>query len=252
LAGTVDYFLYFSGYRESVRVDIIENDKRELFSALKGESIMVEFERERNRKLAKKVIAGLASRQMEGYFVETKAEALKKALELIPEGSSVTWGGSMSISEIGLKQAVIDGNYTVYNRDVEKTPEAKRAVMLKSYTCQYYLASTNAITEDGVLVNVDRNSNRVSSLAYGPEHVIMIVGMNKVTKDVDHALYRVRNVAAPINAQRFTTAKTPCNMNGSCANCKSPESLCCNFLITRFSNHPGRMKIILVNEDLGF
>ncbi len=213
---------------------------------------MDEFVRERNRKLAKKVIAGLKSRQMEGYFAETKEEALKKALELIPEGSTVTWGGTQSISEIGLKEAVIKGNYTVYNRDAEPTPEGKRAVMLKSYTCDYYLASTNAITEDGVLVNVDRNSNRVSSLAYGPAHVIMIVGMNKVTKDVDHALYRVRNVAAPTNAQRFTSARTPCLANGSCLNCKSPDSLCCNFLITRFSNVPGRMKIILVNEELGY
>ncbi len=213
---------------------------------------MDEFVRERNRKLAKKIIAGLHSRQMEGYFVETKEEALKKALELIPEGSTISWGGTMSISEIGLKEAVIKGNYQVYNRDVATTPEDKRAIMLKAYTCDYYLASTNAITEDGVLINVDRNSNRVSCLAYGPAHVIMIVGMNKVTKDVEHALYRVRNVAAPINAQRFTSSKTPCLANGSCANCKSPDSLCCNFLVTRFSNAPGRMKIILVNEELGY
>ncbi|MGE9923579.1 lactate utilization protein [Acidaminococcus fermentans] len=213
---------------------------------------MNEFTLERNRKLAGKVIAGLKSRNMQGFFAETKEEALQKALELIPEGSSVTWGGTLSISEIGLKDAVSRGNYTVYDRDLEKTPEGKEAVMRKAYTCDYYLASTNAITEDGMLVNMDRNSNRVSSLAYGPAHVILIVGMNKVRKDLEDALARVRNVAAPINAQRFEGARTPCRVNGACANCKSPDTLCCNLLITRYSRDPERMKVILVNEELGF
>jgi hypothetical protein len=206
----------------------------------------------RNRKRAQKVLAGLASRQMEGYFVETREEALQKALEIIPQGTSVSWGGSMSISEIGLKDALIKGPYTVYNRDTETTAEGKRAMMLKAHSCDYFLGSTNAITEDGILVNVDRNSNRVSCYAYGPEHVLLIVGMNKVTKDLDHAMYRVRNTAAPLNAQRFKNSKTPCNMTGSCANCKAPDCLCCNFLITRFAQYKGRIKVILVNEDLGY
>jgi hypothetical protein len=213
---------------------------------------MNEFTLERNRKLAGKVIAGLKSRNMQGFFAETKEEALQKALELIPEGSSVTWGGTLSISEIGLKDAVSRGNYTVYDRDLEKTPEGRRAVMLKAYTCDYYLASTNAITGDGMLVNMDRVSNRVSCLAYGPAHVIFIVGMNKVRKDLEDALARVRNVAAPINAQRFAGSRTPCMVNGACANCKSPDTLCCNLLITRYSRDPERMKVILVNEELGF
>ncbi len=171
--------------------------------------VMLSFEKERNRKVAEKVIKGLQSRNMEGYFVETKDEALGLALDLIPKGSSVSWGGTYSIEEIGLKEALIQGQYTVYNRDTKKTPEEKREMMLKAHSCDTFLSSTNAITEDGVLVNLDGNSNRVSCIAYGPKQVLMIVGMNKVTKDVEHAVYRVRNVAAPINAQRFPNGKTP-------------------------------------------
>ena len=209
------------------------------------------FEKERNQKLAQKVIKGLASRNMEGYYAETREEALKKALELIPEGSSVSWGGSMSVEEIGLKKAILDGNYKVKNRDTAKTAEEKREAELAAYAADYFLASSNAMTEDGILVNIDGNANRVSCIAYGPLHVLMIVGMNKIAKDIDAAVSRARGIAAPGNCQRFPI-KTPCKVNGACANCKSTDTICCQFLITRFSLHPGRIKVILVNEDLGF
>lgn len=205
----------------------------------------------RNKMLAEKVIKGLQSRNMEGYFVETKEEALKLALEMIPFGSSVGWGGSASIEEIGLKQAICDGNYVVYDRDHCKNPEEKREVELKIFGCDYFLSSSNAITEDGILVNIDGNSNRVAAIAYGPKNVIMIVGINKISKDEEAAMYRARNEAATINAQRFPI-DTPCKKNGSCVNCKSMDTICCQFLTTRFSRHAGRIKIILVNENLGF
>ena len=205
----------------------------------------------RNQMLAQKVIKGLESRNMTGYYAETKEEALKKALEIIPKGSSIGWGGSVSIAEIGLKEAVCNGDYTVFNRDVCATPEEKREVELKVFGSDYFLCSSNAITEDGILVNIDGNSNRVAAIAYGPLHVVMIVGMNKVAKDIDSALSRARNIAAPINAQRFPL-DTPCKKNGSCANCKSMDTICCEFLITRFSRHAGRIHVILVNEELGY
>ena len=172
------------------------------------------FEKERNQKLAQKVIKGLASRNMEGYYAETREEALKKALELIPEGSSVSWGGSMSVEEIGLKKAILDGNYKVKNRDTAKTAEEKREAELAAYAADYFLASSNAMTEDGILVNIDGNSNRVSCIAYGPLHVLMIVGMNKIAKDIDAAVSRARGIAAPVNCQRFPI-KTPCKENGA-------------------------------------
>nr|MCR4778697.1 lactate utilization protein [Lachnospiraceae bacterium] len=184
----------------------------------------------RNDLLAKKVMAGFESRNMKAYYAKDKEEALKIALDLIPEGSSVTMGGAMSAHEIGLVDAVKKGNFNFIDRDAT---EDKRAAMLAAYDADYFLTSANAVTEDGVMVNIDGNSNRVSAIAQGPKHVIVIIGMNKVCPDVDSAMKRARNVAAPINAQRFGLA-TPCSKTGACANCKSPDTICCQFLITRY------------------
>ena len=202
----------------------------------------------RNDLLAKKVMAGFESRNMKAYYAKDKEEALKIALDLIPEGSSVTMGGAMSAHEIGLVDAVKNGNYNFIDRDAT---EDKRAAMLAAYDADYFLTSANAVTEDGVMVNIDGNSNRVSAIAQGPKHVIVIIGMNKVCPDVDSAMKRARNVAAPINAQRFGLA-TPCSKTGACANCKSPDTICCQFLITRYSRHEGRIQVIVVNDSLGF
>lgn len=211
---------------------------------------MDQYMNARNDLLAQKVIKGLESRNMTGYYVQSKEEALQKALELIPEGSSIGWGGSASIAEIGLKDAVCNGNYTVYNRDT-CPPEEKRQTELNIFGCDYFLCSSNAITEDGILVNIDGNSNRVAAIAYGPQHVVMIVGINKIAKDENAALSRARNIAATANAQRFPL-DTPCKKNGSCANCLSKDTICCEFLITRYSRHAGRFHIILVNDVLGY
>ena len=202
----------------------------------------------RNDLLAEKVIKGLKQRNMAGYYAHTKEEALKIALSLIPEGSTVTMGGCMSARETGLVDAVSNGNYTFIDRDQE---EDKRAAMLKAYDADVYLASVNAMSEDGVLINIDGNANRVSAIAQGPRKVIFIVGMNKVCPDADSAMKRARSVAAPINAQRFGL-NTPCAKTGSCMDCMSPDTICCQFLMTRYSKHPGRIHVILVNDDLGF
>ena len=202
----------------------------------------------RNDLLAQKVIKGLQSRNMTGYYVQTKEEALKLALSLIPEGSTVTMGGGMSVHETGLVKALKEGNYNYIDRE---EAQDRRAAMLKAYDADFFLSSTNAITEDGVLVNIDGNANRVSAIAYGPKKVLMIVGMNKVCPDVDTAMKRARNVAAPINNQRFSS-NNPCVKTGACANCKSPDTICCQFLVTRYSKHTDRIHVILVNDDLGF
>ena len=202
----------------------------------------------RNDLLSQKVIKGLESRNMSGYYAHDRDEALRIALDLIPEGSSATMGGGVSVHEIGLVKALKEGNYNFIDRD---EAEDKRAAMLAAYDADVFLASTNAITEDGVIVNIDGNANRVSAIAHGPKKVILIVGMNKVCNDVDGAMKRARNVAAPINAQRFGL-NTPCSKTGSCMNCKSPDTICCQFLITRYSRHQGRIHVILVNDSLGF
>ena len=209
---------------------------------------MNEFINKRNDLLADKVIKGLRSRNMEGYYAKDKEEALRMALSLIPEGSSVTMGGCMSAREIGLVDALKQGNYNFIDRD---NYEDKRAAMLAAYDADVFLASPNAMTDDGILINIDGNSNRVSAIAQGPRRVIFIAGMNKVASDVDSAMKRARTVAAPINAQRFGL-DTPCSKTGTCFNCKSPDTICCQFLITRFSRHQGRIHVILVNDNLGF
>ena len=202
----------------------------------------------RGELLAQTVIKGLKSRNMNGYYAASKEEALELALSLIPEGSSVSMGGGMSVHEIGLVKELKEGNYNFIDRDAY---EDKRAAMLAAYDADVFLSSSNAITQDGILVNIDGNANRVSAIAQGPRRVIMIVGLNKVCDDWDGAMKRARNVAAPINTQRFGL-NTPCTKTGTCMDCKSPDTICCQFLITRFSRHAGRIHVILVNDNLGF
>ena len=209
---------------------------------------MNEIITKRNSLLAKKIIAGLESRNMSGYYAADKTEALKIALELIPEGGSVTMGGAMSAVEIGLVDALKGGNYNFLDRAAYADP---RQALLDAYDADVFLSSANAMTQDGILVNIDGNSNRVSCIANGPKKVVFIVGMNKVCDDINGAMKRARNVAAPVNAQRFGL-DTPCTRTGACANCKSADTICCQFLITRYSRHAGRIHVILVNDNLGF
>ena len=202
----------------------------------------------RNSLLAEKLIKGLESRNMKGYYAENKKDALRLALELIPENATCSMGGCMSAIEIGLVQELKKGPYNFLDRAQYENP---RDAYLETYDADVFLASCNAITDDGILVNIDGNSNRVSAIAYGPKKVVFIVGMNKVAKDLDSAMKRARNVAAVTNAQRFDI-NTPCKKTGKCMDCKSPDTICCQFLITRFSRAGGRIHIILVNDSLGF
>ena len=213
---------------------------------------MKKFIQMRNQLVSEKVIKALESRNMEGHYVNTKEEALEKALELIPKGSSVSWGGAMSAKGIGLMDELYKrGCYTIIDRDKTETPEESREVILKAFDVDFYIGGANAMTEDGVLVNVDGYSNRVAAYSHGPRNVLLVVSMKKIVKTLDAAIERARTIAAPINAQRFGL-ETPCSKTGACADCKHPQCICSNILITRFSHSPKRVKIILVNEDLGF
>lgn len=203
--------------------------------------------KKRNQALASTIIKGLKSRNMTGHYADSKEEALKLALELIPEGSTIAMGGCTSAHEIGLINALENGNYHYLDREKMDAREG----LMAAYDADIFLSSANALTDDGILVNIDGNSNRVSCIAQGPKKVIFIVGINKVSSDLDAAMKRARNVAAPANAQRFDI-KTPCKETGKCFNCKSPDTICCQFLITRYSRHTDRIHVILVNENLGF
>ena len=203
--------------------------------------------RKRNEMLAETVIKGLKSRNMTGYYAKDKEEALELALDLIEKGSSIAMGGCMSAREIGLVSALEEGNYHF----IDRTKLEPREALLAAYDADIFLSSANAMTDDGILVNIDGNANRVSCIAQGPKKVLFLISMNKVCTDLDSAMKRARNVAAPANTQRFDI-KTPCKITGKCSDCKSPDTICCQFLITRYSRHPERIHVILVNEDLGF
>ena len=211
------------------------------------------FLNEATKLRAQTIIKGLEKRNMEGVFCETKEDALTKALSYIEEGSSVTWGGSMSISEIGLMDAVKNGNYEIIDRSVAKNYDEQRETFSKAVLADYYLMSSNAITLDGELINIDGTGNRVACLTYGPKNVIMIVGMNKVVNDVEDGIKRVRNFASPPNTLRLGL-KTPCSMTGRCGDCYGDTCICSQIVVTRRQSAAmrGRIKIILVGESLGY
>lgn len=205
----------------------------------------------RNEKAAGKVIKNLARRNIEAFYCPTSREAVDKLLEMIPQGSSVTWGGSMSIRDIGIPAALADaGKYEVYDRDKAPDRAAATEIYLKAFSCDYYLSSANAITEDGVIVNIDGTGNRVAAITFGPRNVIFVIGMNKLTQNVDAALARARSLAAPVNTARFDI-QTPCKLDGMCHNCLSDDCIC-NYIHYLRHSPKGKHKVILVGESIGY
>ena len=205
----------------------------------------------RNEKAAGKVIKNLARRNIEAFYCPTSREAVDKLLEMIPQGSSVTWGGSMSIRDIGIPAALADaGKYEVYDRDKAPDRAAATEIYLKAFSCDYYLSSANAITEDGVIVNIDGTGNRVAAITFGPRNVIFVIGINKLTQNVDAALARARSLAAPVNTARFDI-QTPCKLDGVCHNCLSDDCIC-NYIHYLRHSPKGKHKVILVGESIGY
>ena len=197
------------------------------------------------------MIKNLARRNMQAFYCPTAEEAVSKVLELIPAGSSVTWGGSMSIRDIGIPDALrAKGCYDVLDRDLVEGDEAKVQMYVRAFTTDVYLSSANAISEDGVIVNIDGNGNRVASITWGPKKVIFIIGINKVAQTIEAALARARSTASPINAARFDI-NTPCQTDGVCHNCNSPESIC-NYVHFLRNSPRGKHTVILVGEPLGY
>ena len=201
--------------------------------------------------LATTVIKNMAKRQMEGYYAKDKKEALELLISMIPEGSSIGYGGSVSLSEAGVLQALDSPKYRLIKREEAKTAEDTERVFREILFADFFLMSSNAITVDGELVNVDGRGNRIAFLAYGPKNVILLCGMNKITADIDTAIKRIKALAAPMNAVRLNRS-TPCAVTGVCGDCQSPDCICANTIITRRSHIKGRVKVILVGEELGF
>ena len=197
------------------------------------------------------LVKNLRSRHFEAYYCESREQALEKALELIPVGATVGWGGALSAKQIGLLDAMNNGNYNAIDRDKAPNPEQRKQAMKRCLLADVFITGANALSMDGQMVNIDGNGNRVAPIVYGPESIIVIAGMNKVMDTLDAAMIRARTVAAPMNKQRFDL-KTPCEVTGTCGDCKSEGCICNQILITRNSKPAGRIKMILVGEDLGF
>lgn len=211
----------------------------------------MEYKKAAYENLAESLIEKFNLRGIESYYVDNRAEALDMVKRLLTPGSSVAWGGSQTLSQIGLLDYLKESDFQLYDRHAASTPEEKKEITAKAFTADFYLMSSNAITLNGELVNIDGNGNRVACLIYGPENVIIVAGMNKVCADVDSAIKRIRNVASPANTVRLG-AKTPCAEIGRCGDCLCPDTICCQIVITRKSRVPNRIKVILVGEELGY
>lgn len=200
---------------------------------------------------AETIIKHLEKRRMKGFYCSTSEEATALALTLMPQGASIAWGGSETIKEIGLVDALYQaGTYTLYDRDKAPQEEINHTLRMAFFS-DFYLMSSNAITLDGELINIDGCGNRIAALTYGPKEVIMIVGMNKITKTIEAGIDRIKNIASPQNAIRLNR-KTPCGLTGACNNCLSPDCMCMYTHITRNSREADRIKVILVGETLGY
>ena len=200
---------------------------------------------------AQSIIANLKKRNMEGYYFENRDACVQAILGVIPNGSTIGYGGSESIKEAGLLESLQKGSYNLIDRTAAKNPEEAREIYARTVLADYFLMSTNAITLDGELINIDGNGNRVACLIHGPRQVILVVGMNKVVPNVKSGLARVRNMASPPNAIRLDK-KIPCAASGRCQDCLAPDCFCNQIVITRRSGHEGRIHVYLVGEELGY
>lgn len=200
---------------------------------------------------AETTIKNLQKRNMEGYFFEDSASCVNAITQMMDAGSVISWGGSESIKECGLMDALKKGNYQLIDRLTANSPEEARELYARTVLSDYYFMSTNAITFDGELINIDGNGNRVACLIHGPKNVMIIVGINKLVSDVEAGCLRVKNIASPANAKRLNR-NTPCFHTGRCGDCLSKDCMCSHMVITRRSGIPGRIKIFFVAEELGY
>jgi len=207
---------------------------------------------QRYSKLGPVVVKALKSRSFDAWYFDEPEDALEKIISLIPKDHQVSWGGSSTLNEIGIKERLAKEGYALLDRDKAASPEEREEIQRQAMLCGTYLTSANAISEDGQLLNIDGYGNRVAAMIFGPKQVIVVAGMNKVAKTYEDAYSRARNIAAPMNVQRFPNCKTPCQQTGTCADCKSEDTICSFFVTHRFCKPAGRIKVILIGRDLGF
>ena len=215
--------------------------------AQRTETVLAAYE-----KTAASIIKNLERHGMEGHFCASRGEAVELVKSWLSEGDSVTWGGSETFKETGMKAALeAAGCYHMLDRTTATTPEEQREMWRDRTSADWFFMSANALTVNGELVNIDGNSDRLSLLLHGPAHVVVLVGMNKVVADVDAGFKRIRTVACPLNAARLHT-NTPCELTGVCAECHAAGCMCCNLVVTRHMRHAGRVRVVIIGEELGY
>jgi len=205
----------------------------------------------RYSKLGPRIVKALQSRSFEAYYFDEPADASNKIVSLTPREHVVSWGGSKTLLDLGIQERLLKEGFNLMDRDKAASPEERMELMRRSLLCDTYLSGTNAVSEDGQLVNIDGYGNRVAAMIFGPRQVIVVAGMNKIVKTCNDAVVRARTIAAPLNIQRFPNLKTPCSESGACADCLSKDTICSYFVTTRFCKPAGRIKVILVGKDLG-
>lgn len=202
-------------------------------------------------EMAQEIMKAFQRRRIQAWYCQDRSQAKDLILSLMPPGSSIGWGGSKTLEQIGVMDAIRGGQYQLFDRDMELSQEERKAVYASIQTADYFLTGSNAVTQDGVLINVDGRSDRVSFLCHGPRNVIVAVGMNKIVPDISSGLERVWKTAGPMNAKKLGR-DTPCAATGVCNHCLSPECLCSNIVITRRSAYANRIQVVLIDEELGF
>lgn len=197
------------------------------------------------------ILESLKHKNIEGYYFETCDEMTKDILSRIPENSTVSWGGSLSIEESGLIDALQQGPYRLLDRESARNTEEKKSFYGQVVQSDFYLTGTNAITYGGELINTDGIGNRLACMMYGPGQVFFVVGANKFVSSIEEGIHRIENIAAPANARRLHR-NTPCAKTGRCMHCHAAECLCCYTSVIRHNRFPGRIRVFIVAETLGF
>lgn len=205
-----------------------------------------------DRTLVEQTLFNLRRRKFEAHYCDTAEQAKELAMSLIPAGDTVAWGGSVTAEQAGIIAALrARDDVSLIDRDKAATPEEKRALMRQGLLADSFVAGINGISRDGWLVNIDGTGNRVAAITFGPENVVLVAGVNKIENSVTEAVARARNVAAPLNVARLNLPN-PCAKAGKCMDCLCDTTICSHFVLHRYCKPAGRIKIILVGEELGF
>lgn len=201
-------------------------------------------------KRIEKTMANLEKNNFAVYHAKNCEEIIDIVSSLVPSGAEVGFGGSVSLYQSGVLE-YLRGRQDITLLDRDQNPEKAGELMKKALTCDVYFASSNAVTENGELFNVDGRGSRVAPMIYGPESVVLIVGVNKIVPDLAAAEMRVKKIAAPANTMRLN-CETPCRYTGECADCKSEQRICCDFVTMKMQRVKGRIKVIITDENFGF